>query len=1511
MLGLGISLARGFFVSVATYVQDNLRLFFRFKGSENSPISHASTGSTSFDGDDYIDTTYVLESNIFTISYWINITEDSNYHYHFSARDASNDGVVVFSSNTDQKALTAKFNSISTTFSVGSYNTWYYISIVNNGTDFRAYVDGVQTGTPASTSSQTISVTTTTKIGSNESGSNYFTKGSFANFAIWERTLSASEVQGIMYKQYSDLGNIDKTNLVSWWGLDVDYTDSHGSNDGTNSGSTLNATVYGNNAPQIPRILDVATPKQAVQLSEGSTDFNGTSDYVTISSSASSNWTLSTWAKADFTDSNWHELYDQATSGGRITIAIVSNTFKMYDTGYRASSYTLSDTNWHHYAITQSGTDLRFYVDGIAEGSATSNGTSMGGDAHIGRYYPSASEYWEGSMANYAIHSSALTQSQVQELMFTEKYAGLSADLKTNLVSWYDMGETSLGSEMVTNGTFDTDYSGWSLSGATAEVRDEQLVLTSTNANGRATQSITFDANKTYQLTVDNISSPLGGAYAEVKVDHWLTDGAESYDDGSDDYARVESGKKLTRIFKSSVSGDKDLKLTDGSSGATSVHTFDNASIKEYYIPDSHGSNHGYPPVTSPINTGYTSSPHGVVDPINYGTLHSGTALSFDGVNDYVDTGSTFQSTFRGSHSVSCWIKPTDGQPSSQGRLFGSKNSPPDDWQYFSVNTNGKVGYVFESNENSASAETDEVVFANGTVGWAHIVAVLDSTIEGVGGIKIYVNGELASSGDGDTTSVVFSDYTSADEVFIGAQDSNGSPADEYAGLINGLKIFNSALTLSEIQEMYLNPEQILPTGVSSSNLALHLQMNEGDGDYTYDGSGNQNHGTISGATWVKTETDTAQVGIVRQNKPMVFDGSNDYIDLGNAFKDWTNAPQKTLSIWVMNGGNTTIGARIFNVGYDDSSAKTALALGVDNGTDNKPYYFLRNTSGASLKTEFGSVMDVGRWYHFVIVQDGANDTAYLYQDGALEATVSSVGEITQTTNQTAKIGKHWDSGASGNFKGLTNEVAIWDEALTSSEVTALYNSGTPLDASADSGDYASSIGLQGYWRNDNDTTWTDRANTGVASFDGVDDYVALFDSEAVHSDFQGMGNSNDYSIFCWINTTGGTSVGSGWRTDDTIIELRNEASSDIHVPFSFGVSDGVLELGRTNDGNTGQEREQGAITVNDGAWHFVGFTIDNNAYSFYVDGDADSSGSFTTATGDCSVSSAVSNMLVGVRSKNTGAIETNFFEGKISSLGIFDIALTSTEVSELYAIDKRSSISGHSQFGNCVGSWLMGAGSGDTTSTIQDQTTNNNDATVSGAKLVGYNDGTVSGSPDSIVLTEGLTSGRDSQGFYLTDTTENCLTLNDAEYVSASATIGVTHTFACWIKLATGTGGDNIRMLFDWTGNSLYYGYRNDKLYSYDYSSSAVYGDTTLTTGQWYHIAFVRNDTSGLTYYVNGSADGTADSVSKNWSGSFTIGGRGSYLHDGKIDDVRIYSQELSASEVLNNYNVGLSKHS
>jgi hypothetical protein len=80
--------------------------------------------------------------------------------------------------------------------------------------------------------------------------------------------------------------------------------------------------------------------------------------------------------------------------------------------------------------------------------------------------------------------------------------------------------------------------------------------------------------------------------------------------------------------------------------------------------------------------------------------------------------------------------------------------------------------------------------------------------------------------------------------------------------------LFNTALTAAQVADLYLNPEKIVPDGVADSALKLWLPMMEGAGTTAYDGSGNGNHGTINGATWVSgIGAPVAQTALVSWNK--------------------------------------------------------------------------------------------------------------------------------------------------------------------------------------------------------------------------------------------------------------------------------------------------------------------------------------------------------------------------------------------------------------------------------------------------------------------------------------------------------------------------------------------------------------------------------------------------------------------------------------------------------------------
>ena len=84
---------------------------------------------------------------------------------------------------------------------------------------------------------------------------------------------------------------------------------------------------------------------------------------------------------------------------------------------------------------------------------------------------------------------------------------------------------------------------------------------------------------------------------------------------------------------------------------------------------------------------------------------------------------------------------------------------------------------------------------------------------------------------------------------------------------------------------------------------------------------------------------------------------------------------------------------------------------------------------------------------------------------------------------------------------------------------------------------------------------------------------------------------------------------------------------------------------------------------------------------------------------------------------------------------------------------------------------------------------------------------------------------------------------------------------------------------------------------------NDGIPGDTTLNTGQWYHVAATW-DGAHVRIYLNGILDNNPPDARSGFIGTDTrslyIGGRGTQDNfDGLLDDVRLYSRALSAAEV------------
>jgi len=212
-----------------------------------------------------------------------------------------------------------------------------------------------------------------------------------------------------------------------------------------------------------------------------------------------------------------------------------------------------------------------------------------------------------------------------------------------------------------------------------------------------------------------------------------------------------------------------------------------------------------------------------------------GAGQQFDGIDDLIGLGTSFQATLRGSFSVACWIKPDDGQPAGLRTAWGVQCSATAAIRLY-LTSQGKVGFQYESNDVVATAETSAVVYADGAGGWKHVVCVADATIGGVGGLKVYIDGVAQALGanNGSTAGCNFSLWADNGRVMaIGCRKLGAATAGElwWAGYIDEWRIYASALSLAEVRALYhnqSNPGTFINQAETQVNFGTRLQISDG-----------------------------------------------------------------------------------------------------------------------------------------------------------------------------------------------------------------------------------------------------------------------------------------------------------------------------------------------------------------------------------------------------------------------------------------------------------------------------------------------------------------------------------------------------------------------------------------------------------------------------------------------------------------------------------------------------------
>ncbi len=385
--------------------------------------------------------------------------------------------------------------------------------------------------------------------------------------------------------------------------------------------------------------------------------------------------------------------------------------------------------------------------------------------------------------------------------------------------------------------------------------------------------------------------------------------------------------------------------------------------------------------------------------------------------NDATDTYITVvdDASFDGMRTVACWILPEDGHSSSSARRYViNHRDNTGDFPGFQILLHENGTLIVNDDPGAGgniSAATTQASWTNGQ--WYHIATVADDT-----NMTVYVDGVQ----DGQTAFATA--FTDSVNLVIGTT-SNLASSQSMDGKVDEVLIFTRDLSVGEIVSL----AEAWTSGATrdepslESNLVCWYDMETLDSsDDMLDLSGNSNAGTITGAI--------DETGI--KGRSRTFDGANDEV---------TAVDSASLSIT----GDMTIAAW---VNPDDFAAARTIVAKLDGGETSGWAFWTTITTGVmNFRVGDGAANDsagsagltAATWQHVAVVFDAAGDTVDFYINGASDQQRAETANITDSGG-TMRVGLWTD--ASQDWLGEIDEFMVWDRALTTAEITALYETG-------------------------------------------------------------------------------------------------------------------------------------------------------------------------------------------------------------------------------------------------------------------------------------------------------------------------------------------------------------------------------------------------------------------------------------------------------------------------------------
>ena len=414
----------------------------------------------------------------------------------------------------------------------------------------------------------------------------------------------------------------------------------------------------------------------------------------------------------------------------------------------------------------------------------------------------------------------------------------------------------------------------------------------------------------------------------------------------------------------------------------------------------------------------------------NHGTLQGdatyaggivGQAFSMDGDGDYIDLGDISSLDFSETNfTIDAWFKILD-YPNNAGGGCGSyypifRNNA---WGYGAgVNGNGYLSfgkYVAESDSvdvSSAGAVT--------TGDWHHFAAV-----HTLSELRLYIDGQLSNTADNPSGGIYYHP-AGFDTPEIGRWLCGDLPYFYFKGLIDEVTVTSRALTYAEIEAIHDagGAGKIKPVPPEAAVLP-----DNATNWWQADGNAVDSIGSLDGNAGASFGP-----GVVGQ--AFSFNGSGQYIDLGNVPDlDFTNedfSVEGWFRIPDLPDNAAACGAR-YPIFHNRDWGYGTQIYG-DGLVNFYKYYTVSDAVGVTSP----SPVSVGDWHHFASVH--AVSELRLYLDGQLVNTANSPsGAVFYQSSDKPEIGRMLCGPSFFHFRGLIDELTIYDRALTDPEITSIH----------------------------------------------------------------------------------------------------------------------------------------------------------------------------------------------------------------------------------------------------------------------------------------------------------------------------------------------------------------------------------------------------------------------------------------------------------------------------------------